>query len=118
VWVHPVSRWLWLMADLEGVAAPERRTAAPVNFSVTSATTATGEVTITVRASGSGAHRFAIRAENLAIDRPERSVVLSAGAPGVIRWKGRVQSANEPWVAVVIPDGGVQRRHEVVAYRD
>jgi hypothetical protein len=50
VWVHPVSRWLWLMADLEGVASTPRRTGAPVNFAVTSTPAAKGKVTITVRA--------------------------------------------------------------------
>ncbi|HYN81721.1 MAG TPA: glycoside hydrolase family 9 protein [Gemmatimonadaceae bacterium] len=118
VWVHPVSRWLWLMADLEGVASREPRTREPVNFSVTPATTAKGEVTITVRASGAGAHRFAIRAENLAIDRPVRSVLMREGRPSAIRWKARVQSANQPWVAVVIPDDSVQHRREVIEYRD
>jgi hypothetical protein len=118
VWVHPVSRWLWLMADLDGVAAaapPERRR---LKFSVTSATTAEeeGEVTITVRASGSGSHKFAIRGENLAIDRPERSVVLRA-KPILIRWKARVQSTNAPWVAVIIPDDSVHGRREVHNYR-
>ncbi len=117
VWVHPVSRWLWLMADLEGVASTGPRTRTPLSFSVTSAKTARGEVTITVRASGSGTRTFEIRGENLAIDR-ERSLALREGRPGVIRWKARVQSANAPWLAVVIPDGSVQHRWEVLGYRD
>ncbi|HLE56653.1 MAG TPA: hypothetical protein VJB15_06170, partial [Rhodothermia bacterium] len=95
----------------------EPRTKNLLDFSLTSATTANGEVTITVRASGSGAHKFSIRAENLTIDRPEESVVLRAGRPGVIRWKARIQAANAPWLAVVIPDDDVARRREVLYSR-
>ena len=113
VWVHPVSRWLWLMADLTGTGLAEARTKRSVDFSVTTAKMASGELAITVRASGSGTHTFSIRSDNLTIVQPEKRLVLRGGKPGVLRWNARIRSANTPWVAVIIPDGNVDQRREV-----
>lgn len=113
VWVHPVSRWLWLMADLAGTGLAEARTKRSVDFSVTTAKMASGDLAITVRASGSGAHTFSIRADNLTIVQPGKHLVLRGGKPGVVRWNARIRSANAPWVAAIIPDGNVDQRREV-----
>ncbi|MGE5647172.1 MAG: glycoside hydrolase family 9 protein [Acidobacteriota bacterium] len=96
VWVHPVARWIWLMADLYG--NPMLKSAAA--FSVTHTQTAAGEVTIRAR----GARRYSVRAENLA---------LEPAAEGAAEWRGRVVDRNTPWFAVVIPDGDRARRQEV-----
>jgi hypothetical protein len=112
VWVHSVSRWLWLMADLlpDGATSAGRPT-----FAVTSASLPNGDVTVRLTTSGGeGAHTFALRADGLVVDRPARAVTLRAGRATTIEWKARPAAADVPWVAVVIPDGEVGRRREVM----
>lgn len=122
VWTHPVSRWIWLMEDLSRPATPAEEPAARgvgtgVEFTLESEPSAAGEVVLTLTASGEGTHAFAVRAENLAVDEPEQTLTLEPGADGTLRWRGRVESAAAPWVAVVIPDGDVRARREVVGGR-
>jgi hypothetical protein len=71
-------------------------------------------VTIRLIASGDGAHSFALRTDNLQVDQPARELVLKPGERGTIVWKGRKISANTPWVAVIVPDGDLSRRKELV----
>lgn len=109
VWVHPSARWLWLMADLEGGAPARDSSAAPV------ATVApNGEVTVRLTTTGDGTHTYELRADELTVDRPARTVTLRAGRSTTIEWKARPTSKDAAWVAVVIPDGDVSRRREVV----
>jgi hypothetical protein len=124
VWVHSTSRWIWLMEDLlaggdrahgRGATGSASTTAPAVT--IRSATHPSGEVTIEISAAGEGEHTFAVRAENLVVRRPERTVTLRPGEPTRITWSARVRSAGAPWVAVVVPDGAVDRRLEVVGYR-
>jgi hypothetical protein len=110
VWVHSTGRWIWLMEDL---LAKSPATDTP-DFSVTSST-ANGEVTIRLTTMSRAPRVFAVRSENLDVERPMRSVAASAGRPVTIEWKARPKAADRPWVAVVIPDGDVSRRRDVVA---
>ncbi|MGQ0647826.1 MAG: glycoside hydrolase family 9 protein [Gemmatimonadaceae bacterium] len=112
VWVHSTSRWLWLMEDLIGRAPTTSSTPQPA-FQVTATTVANGEVTIRLTASGVGAHAFVLRAENLVVTSPSRTVMLQAGTPVTLEWKVRASTAEAPWIAVVVPDGDVSRRREV-----
>lgn len=119
VWVHPSARWLWLMSDLsQPVAAPvespvQSRPGNHVAFTVTSATSARGEVTIGLSASGTGVHTFALRVENLTEADATRTLTLAPGAARTVKWKTSMSSTAAPWVAVVIPDGDVRQRREV-----
>ncbi|HEX7090861.1 MAG TPA: glycoside hydrolase family 9 protein [Longimicrobiales bacterium] len=176
VWVHPVTRWLWLMRDvagpalLEGRAAPGTRTVELVetatsraialdaaadgafrafvpageyilraagfetrvallpggthrvdlrpgralDFSIDAETSASGDVTIRVTARGDGPHVFALRVENMDVDARERAVTLRPGAARTVEWKGRMIARDEPWVAVVVPDGDPAQRRDAV----
>jgi hypothetical protein len=116
VWVHSTSRWLWLMAELMGGAPSPPDTAPSAGlpaFTVAAATAPDGAVTIRLTARGEGTHSFALRAENLAVERPARTVALRPGRAATVEWRARPTAADVPWVAVVVPDGDVSRRREV-----
>jgi hypothetical protein len=80
---------------------------------VTTTTGSKGDVTIRVTATGEGVRTFTVRADNLDLGQPTRTVTLRAGRPGAVEWKGRAAAADAMWVAVVVPDGDVSRRREV-----
>lgn len=115
VWVHPVSRWIWLMEDLVGPAPIEGRVAPAVDFTVSSEPGPDGTVGIRLTATGSGTWSFALRGHNLAVEQPDRRLTLRPGRAGDLVWTARVLAADEPWVAVIVPDGDVSRRREVVS---
>jgi len=179
VWVHPASRWLWILHDAAGPALvsgqaepksvlsvefeeskthqrflvkPDRKTGRfnlrlPTgqyvarhgerekvvtllpderyqvdlrqlfDFSVVAETLADGAVIITVRAQLEGPHRFALRTQNLAIHEPEQSVELKLSQSKTLKWHGRKVSPKEPWVAVVVPDGNLAERKEIISMR-
>ena len=118
VWVHPVSRWLWLMCDL-GVPGAALDAAAPkggraLALSVEGRTQPDGRVAITLEARGAGRHTFALRAHNLRVGQATRAAELQAGRAGQVRWDGTVVSPGAPWVAVVVPDGRLDDRIEAI----
>ena len=83
-----------------------------LDFAVTKAG-ANGDVTIKVTAQGTGDHRFALRADNLILSDAERNLTLAKDAPGTVEWRGRIESREAPWVAVIIPDGDMSQRREI-----
>ena len=117
VWVHPSARWLWMMEDLMS-GVPAARHAADSSMAVTAMTAVNGEVTIRLTAPNAQVKSLTVRADGLVVDRPTRSVApRPAGAPLTIEWKARPKTAGMPWVAVVIPDGDIARRREVIERR-
>jgi len=109
VWVHPVSRWLWMMEDLLGTPAP----AGDADFQVTATTGRNGEVTIRLTTRDPSVRTVALRAENLRVAQPSRTVQRRAGMSAIVEWKARRIVADAPWFAVVVPDGDLARRREV-----
>jgi len=76
-----------------------------------------GEIAIHLTASGSGSHAFVLRTENLAGDFSIKRLNLAPGNAGTLTWKARILAADQPWVAVVIPDGDLSRSRDVVPSR-
>jgi hypothetical protein len=113
VWVHSTSRWLWLMEDLvkDASVAPSRQQPA---FQVSASTAPNGDVTLRLTTTGVGKHTFAVRADNLDVGTAPKTATLRAGSHITLEWKTRPMSADAPWVAVVIADGDVTRRREVL----
>ena len=109
VWIHPSIRWLSVMEDLIVRPRPE-----PFRFTAGHKTGTNGEVAIMIEATGHGRHSFSVRSDNLAIEGGPRYVELDATAPVRLTWKARVQLANAPWVAVVVADGNVALRRDVM----
>ena len=111
VWVHPAARWLWLMEDLLG---PTPTRAADAQFDVSATVGAGDRITIRVVARDAGRHTFTVRAENLLVDRPTRTATGRGGKPATLEWTARRVDRDASWVAVVIPDGVVSHRREVL----
>ena len=86
--------------------------AAFLDFTVSSTTRPDGHVVIRVAARGRGAHRFAVRADNLSLSKEERQLDLSRKRE--IVWEGKVNALDAPWVAVVVPDGDLSARKEAI----
>ncbi len=69
---------------------------------------------IKVRAHGGGGHEFEIRAENLTVSPPKQELSLEGSEAAELSWSGRIESANVPWVAVIIPDDNLAERKELI----
>ena len=113
VWVHPASRWLWLMADLLAPSSSRVSERSP-SFSTSTTSAPNGGVTVRLTATGEGTHMFALRSQNLSVERPTRSVAFQRGRPTTIEWTARRVAVDSSWFAVIVPDGDVSRRHEVI----
>jgi len=114
VWVHPVSRWLWLMCDLRGpgTARGMARPAGALDLQLAHETKPGGEVALALTATGAGRHRFAVRAANLTVPQPETTIDLKPREPRTIEWRGKVASPRAPWVVLIVPDGKLADRVE------
>ena len=75
---------------------------------------ADGRVTLTLTARGSGRHTFALRAHNLAIADATMAADLAPGKAHTLTWEARLADPTAPWVAVVLPDGHLDRRVEAI----
>lgn len=129
VWVHPPARWLWLMEDLTARSAGSKGMsvfdAEPgsgsggfgADWTVSAETAEDGEVAIRLTVTGEGMRTFTMRTSNLDVDDSERTVTLEPGRTVNLRWTGTLENPDAPWVAVVIPDGDVDERQEVVGAR-
>lgn len=109
VWVHPSSRWLWLMGDLYEPDADGEG-----DFTLSQETSSGGDVIVTLVTTKLRKTRFEIRAWNL----KERSLQAQAeertGRLRTASWRTQVQDRNKPWVAVVLPDGDLDRGKDLV----
>ena len=68
------------------------------------------------RRGAAGAHRFAVRADNLSLPAAERSAGPRPEARNL--WEGKVNALDAPWVAVVVPDGDLCGRKEAIGAVD
>jgi hypothetical protein len=77
-------------------------------------TAANGEVTLRLTARGHGRHTFALLAENLIVEQPEKALTLTGQSESLV-WKTKIASVAAPWVVVMVPDGDVSQRKELVS---
>ena len=85
-----------------------------LDFEISQISSQNGELRIKLVARGEGAHRFAIRADNLTLTSPVKELNLKRGSVGAWEWSGRVNSLDSPWVAVVIADDNSARPKELI----
>lgn len=115
VWVHPVSRWMWILSDILPNRTLRPTPLPDCAFTLAAETAADGKVTIRLSAQGQGRHRFSVRSDNLILGDSIRSLDLVGGLPKTATWTASVANAKVSWVAVVIPDGNLAQRREVMA---
>jgi hypothetical protein len=71
-------------------------------------------VTVRVSTNGAGDHTFSLRSDNLSLsDSRVQDVHLTIGGTKEIVWHARIVSRDTPWVALVVPDGDLNRRSEL-----
>ncbi len=101
-----------MMEDLLGTPSPAARD----DFHLTTTNGRNGDVTIRLTTRDPRVRTVALRAENLRIEQPSRTVQRRAGMPAVVEWKARRVVADAPWFAVAVPDGDLARRREVFEF--
>jgi hypothetical protein len=116
VWVHPVSQWIGIMREIESQSTlleTDLQKNGQYDIKVTGTTSQKGDVTITATVQGEGNHTFIIRCSNLVIKGPEKKVTLQKGKNVTFRWQGKTEHADEPWVALIFPDGNLEMKKEI-----
>jgi hypothetical protein len=111
VWVHPSSRWLYIMADVMG-EAPKKT----VSIEISQQSVADGRITIAASAKGTGTHRLFLRGFNLKIDDPARTISLAAdNRPQSLSFGAKVDSNNAPWLAVICVDDDATQCRDITS---
>jgi hypothetical protein len=82
-------------------------------FEVSTAASGNGEVTLTAVVHGAGSHQLSLRTNNLAIKGPAKQIYLKSGEKTTLRWHGKIESEDEPWTAVIIPDKDISNHKEL-----
>ena len=122
VWVHPSIHWLSLMNDISDYSKNDKiifdnfKDANDFNFSLNQETGEDGDVsiTITVYASEMNNFDYKIRASNLKGNDFEGIIKLNKNKSTTMVWKAKMESINEPWVAVLIPNLDFSQRKEII----
>jgi hypothetical protein len=97
-----------------GIYRLDLRPGKTVDFELSRITSPGGSVTVALTAHGSGRHNFAVRTENIAMANPVQELNLTNGKAGRLEWKGEVMLKDSPWIAVVVPDGDLSQRREIM----
>jgi len=84
-----------------------------LDFQVSRKSSLDGEVLIDVDAQGTGTHRLVVRFDNLKLNDAQKEITLQPGTTGHVEWRAKIDSANTPWVAVIVPDDDLAQRKEV-----
>jgi len=85
-----------------------------LDFEVSELRSGDGAMHLRVSARGRGTHRFSIRTDNLLLSAGDQELLLTRGKVGAVEWHGSIRSPETPWVAVVIPDGDLTMRKELM----
>lgn len=110
---HRSARWLWLISDLYSPNVSPSISALSVSEVVVD-NNADKTVTIKLSVSGKGKHRFDLRADNLQIEEGTREVVLDNQKIHTLIWKARIKNQKAKWFLVVVPDGNINAKKEVL----
>jgi hypothetical protein len=93
---------------------PDLRSSHLLDFEISQAGNGTGKFKIRITARGNGKHVFRILTDNLITGNAQKEVTLNPGMESTLEWPVSVSSAHIPWIAVIIPDGDMSRRKEII----
>jgi len=108
VWVHPSSRWLWLMCDLFKANLSQHE-----DFALTQQVSQAGDVSIQVTIRKPEEMRFALRTWNLESPQEQIQAEVRSQSARTITWRTKMIDKAKPWIAVVIPNDDLSRGKEV-----
>ncbi|UCG59315.1 MAG: glycoside hydrolase family 9 protein [Phycisphaerales bacterium] len=108
VWVHPSSRWLWLMCELYEPALQQDD-----GFSVSQEAKRDGSVYITAKTKGRQDTQFEIRVWNLETPQQQSPTNAPSQPRQTITWHAKVIDRGKPWIAVVVPGTDMAGRQEL-----
>ena len=83
------------------------------DFDISKIKSGKGKLLIRITARGNGTHHFSIRANNLKLNDSRKELILKTGETGKLEWMVSIDSPDEPWVAVLIPDDDLSGRKEI-----
>jgi hypothetical protein len=83
-------------------------------FGISKLNAGRGEVRIRLTAQGNGRHRFSLRTDNLTLADSQKELDLKQGSVGVLKWAGRIDSLDTPWMVVVLADDNPSHRQELM----
>jgi hypothetical protein len=84
-----------------------------LDFDIAQVSTGKGRLAIRITARGKGTHHFSIRVNNLKLTGNRKELILKPGEPGRLEWAAVIDSPDEPWAAVLIPDDDLSGRKEI-----
>jgi hypothetical protein len=105
---------LWLLADLDQHQPP--KTSSPLTLNLDAKSTAAGKVNLTLKIEGKGQHSLSLRTFNLDVEARTKQVELLPGQPKTVRWQVTIEDAKRPWIAVLVPDGDLSQRVEMLSH--
>jgi len=85
-----------------------------LEFEIVQTTSKKGEVTIELTARGSGKHNFTLRTDNITLKNTYQEADLKQGNTITLVWRGQIVTKEIPWLAVILPDGNLSLRKEVM----
>jgi hypothetical protein len=83
------------------------------NFDVSKLSSENGVVTIVAKVQGSGSHQFTIRSNNLTIQGRSKKAEMKSGKISTLKWQCKINSIDEPWVVVIVPDNDLSNKKEL-----
>jgi hypothetical protein len=104
------------MRDIEGLKGSYNADHKPDNnfeLDISGTTSPGGEVNIMAAVNGNGSHSFNIRTSNLSIKDSAKQVNLKPGKKTTLKWHGKTEHPDEPWVAVIVGDNDLSNRKEL-----
>jgi hypothetical protein len=97
-----------------GVVHLDLRSGHMLDFEMSTISHKDSDVRISLKARGEGRHSFRLRCDNLTVTEAQKELNLKRGGVGTVEWNGRINSLESPWVLVVVPDGNLERRKELM----
>lgn len=115
IWVEPVNRFLGAVSVYanSGSICPSGKEK-NINIEIREEKKPEGNVTLTMRISGSGKHEINIKNYNSSADFTARQIELSVNNVAVLKSELKITDSNKPYIILIIPDKNCELQKEIV----